>query len=246
MLAYSGGLDSSFLLTVCVDVLKDDIIAVTADSYTLPRRELQEAKNFAKKLKVRLLIIKTHELKNKHFRNNPPTRCFYCKKELFSKLKTLSKKYKIKHIIDGSNLDDDFDFRPGNKAKEAFGVRSPLKEAALRKADIRLLCKELKLPFWNKPSFACLSSRIPYNQRIEKKTLVRIEKAEDFLMSLGFRQVRVRDFRDIARIEVDKKDIKKLSTIFRQQVTDYLCKLGYKYITVDLEGYRTGSMNLAR
>jgi len=243
ILAYSGGVDSSFLLAVCSRVLNKKALAVTSASSSLPRRELKEARILAKKLRAHHLIIETDELRSKDYINNPPDRCYYCKKELFAKLKQIKKKYKARFIIDGSNYDDDSDYRPGSRAGREFGVRSPLKEAGLTKNDIRVLCRSLNLSLWNKPSFACLASRIPYNKKIDAKTLGRIEKAEDFLISLGFSQVRVRDFGELAKIEVEKKKVNKLITNYKLQITNYLKKLGYRQVTVDLEGYRMGSLN---
>ena len=244
VLAYSGGVDSSFLLAVCSRVLPGRVIAVTASSSSYPDRELKQATRFARQIKVRHIIIRTNELRDENYVQNPTNRCYYCKRELFTRLDEIRKKHRIQHIIDGSNIDDESDFRPGNVANKEFGVRSPLKEAGLIKNDIRVLSKRLNLSSWSNPSFACLSSRIPYNTKIDSKTLARIEKAEDFLISLGFRQVRVRNFGNLAKIEVDKHKIDRLVTKSQShKVTSYLKKLGYKHITVDLEGYRVGSLN---
>ena len=244
VLAYSGGVDSSFLLSVCSEILAKDVLAVTADSASFPKRELKEARAFARELKVPHLIIKTDELENEEYLKNPPNRCYYCKKELFSKLKEIKTRYNKRYIIDGSNLDDDADFRPGNKAKKEFFVRSPLREAYLRKDEIRDLCKKLSFSFWDKPSLACLASRIPYHSKIEPGKLRRIEKAENFLTSLGFRQVRVRDFGSLAKIEVDRSKIKELfASPQNRRVISFFKKLGFGHVAIDLEGYRTGSLN---
>ena len=244
VLAYSGGVDSSFLLAVCLNVLSEKVLAVTAVSSSYPARELKEAKRFARQIKASHLIVRTNELEDKNYIKNPPNRCYYCKKELFTKLHEIRKEYGMKHIVDGSNIDDESDFRPGSIAKKEFGVCSPLKEAGLSKNDIRALSKKLDLCSWDSPSFACLSSRVPYNTKLDTKILGRIEKAEDLLISLGFKQVRVRDFGNLAKIEVDKYKIARLVTKSQiQKVTKYLKKLGYKHITVDLEGYRMGSLN---
>jgi uncharacterized protein len=246
VVAFSGGLDSSFLLAVSKAVLKDRVLAVTSASPSFPERELKEAKTFAKRLGVRHLVIETAEFKNKDFLNNPPQRCYYCKQALFACLKEIAGKERIKHVIDGSNKDDDLDFRPGSRAKAKFAVRSPLQEAGLTKSDIRVLSKSLKLSFWSKPSFACLSSRIPYHSRISPQRLKRIERAEDFLIGLGFRQVRVRDFGKLAKIEVEKDKVNKLVTSHKSQVTSRLKRLGYSQVAVDMEGYRSGVFNQMR
>ncbi|MBN2119670.1 MAG: ATP-dependent sacrificial sulfur transferase LarE [Candidatus Omnitrophica bacterium] len=245
VVAYSGGLDSSFLLKVSNDVLGKKVLAVTSSSYSLPRRELEHARRVAKELGARHLITKTREFANRNYLRNPRERCYYCKKELFLRLGQIARKYNKKTIVDGTNTDDDSDFRPGNKAKKEFAIRSPLREAGLTKNDIRALARKLGFSFWDMPSFACLSSRIPYNTKIDKKTLKRVEKAEDFLISLGFRQVRVRDFGRLAKIEVERQEVKRLVTkSLGHQVTGYLKKLGYGQVAVDLEGYKTGSLNV--
>ena len=163
LLAYSGGLDSSFLLMLCKDILGNRILAVTASSYSFPRRELKEAKNFAKKIRASHLVIKSEEFKNKNYLNNSLNRCYYCKKELFYKLRKIARNKGIKNVIDGSNLDDCLDYRPGSKAAKELGVHSPLREAGMGKNDIRILSKKLGFSFWDKPPYACLSSRLPYN-----------------------------------------------------------------------------------
>ncbi len=243
LIAYSGGVDSSLLLKIAKDTLQDNLLAVTAVSQTYPKEELIQAKKTAASLGVRHIIIKTREYNNRNFKNNPLNRCYYCKKELFSKLKDIAKRNKINYILDGSNIDDGLDFRPGELAKKHFCVRSPLKEAGFKKKDIRNLSKKINLTTWDKPSLACLASRFPYGTEISKKALENIDKAERFIRSLGIRQVRVRHYGRLARIEVDKKDIPLLVTSYQLPVTSYLKKIGYNYITVDLEGYRTGSMN---
>lgn len=243
LVAYSGGLDSSFLLKVACDTLgKDSVLAVTADSSTYPDSELKEAKSFTKRWQIKHLIIKTYEYRNPFFIKNNPGRCYHCKRELFSRLKNIAKKYRIKYIIDGTNTDDAKDFRPGERAKKLYGVRSPLKEAKITKDEIRILSKKLSLKTYNKPTQACLASRIPYGFEIKPKILKRIEKAEKFLNSQGLSQVRVRDYGSLARIEVEKKEFPKL--IKKSSIlVNFLKRLGYIYITLDLEGYRTGSMN---
>lgn len=243
VVAYSGGLDSTFLVKMAIDTLgKDKVLAVTARSETYPESEYKEAKRIAKKLGIRHLTISTKELNIKGFKFNPVNRCYYCKKELFGKLKKIAKKYRMKNVIDGTNLDDLKDIRHGRKAAEELDIRSPLLEARITKLDIRKMSKRLKLPTWDKPSFACLASRVPFNQVIDKKTLEAIDKAEEFIKGLDIRQVRVRSHKDIARVEVAKGDFAKLLKS-GDAVTNYLKTLGYSYITMDLIGYRTGSMH---
>lgn len=245
LIAYSGGVDSSFLLKVANDTLKDKVIAVTAISQTYPKQEINQAKKMAKDLGIRYLIIKTEELNDLNFKRNPINRCYYCKRQLFYKLKDIAQKLNIACILDGTTCSDTDDFRPGELAKKEFCVFSPLREAGLKKEDIRILSKKFHLSSWNKPSLACLASRIPYGMMITKKALKRIDKAERFIRSLGFKQVRVRDYNQLARIEVEKKEVPKLITNYQLPITDYLKKIGYNYITIDLEGYRSGSMNEA-
>jgi len=245
LIAYSGGVDSTFLLKVASDTLGvKKVVAATAESLTFPSREIDSAKKMAKELEIKHIIIKTEELKNPKFINNPPDRCYWCKKELFLKLSMLAREHRLNYILDGSNYDDIRDFRPGMKAGEEFGVRSPLKEAGFTKGEIRRFSKRLGLPTWNKPSFACLASRFPYGTRITEENLAKVDTAEKFLRKFGISQVRVRHHNQIARIEIRKEDIPKLlEEKLRKQVLSRFKKLGYSYITVDLEGYRTGSMN---
>jgi uncharacterized protein len=245
LVAFSGGVDSVFLLRVASEVLpREKLLAVTAYSATYPREELLFSKEIAKGFRVRHKIIKTNELKNKKFISNPVNRCYFCKKELFSKLKDLAKKSKLSFVVDATNLSDRLDFRPGNIAKQEFKIRSPLLEIGLTKKDIRKLSKKLGLSTWNKPALACLASRIPYGARITPLVLKRINQAETYLREMGFRQVRLRHYNGLCRIEVAKGDINRLIDK-RNQVTDRLKKLGYNYVTVDLEGYRSGSMNIS-
>jgi len=243
LVAYSGGVDSTLLLKVARDVLGNKVLAVTADSVTYPKTELIFAKKMAKNLKVRHKIIRTQELQNKRFAANSVNRCYFCKKELFGRLRKIAKENKINFVLDGSNLSDKNDFRPGNKAKTELGVRSPLQEAGLSKEEIRNFSKKLKLPTWQKPALACLASRIPYGSRISPVLLKRIERAESILHQAGFSQVRLRSYNGLCRIEVAKDKIPLLIRC-RDSVVEKLKKLGYNYITVDLQGYRSGSMNL--
>lgn len=242
LVAYSGGTDSTFLLKVCSDILKDKCLAVTADSPAFPKAELLLAKKTAGDLGVRHKVVQSKELGNKKFRENSPKRCYFCKKELFSRLKKIAKLENLRFVIDASNYDDEKDFRPGNQAKKELGVRSPLQEAGLSKKEIRNLSKKLGLRTWNKPSLACLASRIAYGVRITPAILQRIDQAESIIRRLGFLQVRVRHYNGLCRIETEKKDIPRLLNN-RAHIVDKLKKLGYNYITVDLEGFRSGSLN---
>lgn len=240
IIAFSGGVDSSFLAKVCYDVLGSRCVAVTAVSETYPKEDLESAKNIAKLVGIKHIIIRTNEMKNRNFTRNPKDRCYFCKTELFSELRKLAEKMKIKNIVDGTNADDMKDFRPGMKAKEKFGVTSPLCLAGLGKSEIRMLSKDMRLPTHDKPSSPCLASRIPYNSEITLRKIRSIEEAESAIRNLGYKTVRVRHHGDIARIEIgDKKvDLKKLKA-----VSERIKKSGFKYVALDLDGYRTGSLN---
>ncbi|MBI4321327.1 MAG: ATP-dependent sacrificial sulfur transferase LarE [Chloroflexi bacterium] len=244
LVAYSGGVDSTFLLKVCLDVLEDRVLAVIATSETYPAKEIEAAKVTAKYLGARYEIIATEELANDEFANNPPNRCYHCKSELFSKLQDMARQRGLRWVVDGSNHDDLGDFRPGRQAGQELGVRSPLMEAGLTKDDIRQLSKKMGLPTWDKPSFACLSSRFPYGQRITTDKLSQIDAAEQFLREMGFPQVRVRHHDTIARIEVPRELLPRLmDSGVSETVARRLKGLGFVYVTVDLQGYRSGSMN---
>ena len=246
IVAYSGGVDSTFLLKAASDVLGDKVLAVTSDSPTITRKELLYARNMAKELGANHMVLKTDEMDCKDFIKNSSQRCYWCKSELFTKLNNLAKKHGYNYVVDGSNYSDTSDFRPGLKAARKLGVRSPLVEASLTKDDIRNLLKIWGLSIWNKPSTACLSSRIPYGQTISVSLLNRIEKAEDILHKSEFNQVRVRDHNDIARIEISAEDFSRLfDPRVKDTISRSLKELGYKYIAVDLDGYRTGSLNEA-
>jgi uncharacterized protein len=245
LIAYSGGVDSTFLLKVASDVLGNKkVLAVTAKSVTFPSWEMQLAKKMAKKFKIKQIIIETDELKNSKFVKNSKDRCYWCKKELFSKLLTIAEKEGLRYVADGANYDDIKDFRPGMKAAKELKVRSPLKEARLKKEEIREMSKNLGLPTWNKPSFACFSSRFPYGVKITKDLLQKINTAESLLRKLGLTQVRVRHHDKIARIEVYEEEIPKLiQRNIREKIVSEFNKLGYLYVTIDLQGYKTGSIN---
>lgn len=242
--AFSGGVDSTFLLKVCVDLLKGRALAVTARSETFPVRELEEAQDLAREFGVKHIIIDSNELEVPGFSDNPPNRCFLCKTEVFSKLKKIASQHDIPWVFDGSNADDQNDFRPGRDAAKKLGIRSPLEEAELKKDEIRTLSKMLNLLTWDKPSFACLSSRFPYHTRITRPALRQVESAENYLWELGMRVFRVRHHDTMARIELGEKEIRLFwESGLRDQIVRHLKTLGYKYVTLDLEGYRTGSMN---
>jgi len=244
VIAYSGGVDSTFLAKVAYDVLGENAIAVTASSETYPSGELDEAIRIAQEIGIRHEIVESEELTDPNFAENPVDRCYYCKAELLGKLRELADRYGARHILLGANEDDRGDFRPGMKAAEEMGARSPLQEAGMSKADIRALSKQLGLSTWDKPQAACLSSRFPYGTRITAERLTIVDRAERFLRELGFRQLRVRHHDDIARIEVSPEEMDLLlDEDLRSRVADHLRELGYTYVTVDLAGYRTGSMN---
>jgi len=243
VVAFSGGQDSALLLKICSLVLpKANILAVTAVSATYPKDELRKAKIMAKNIGVKLRVIKTVELDNNKFTANSIQRCYFCKKELFSKLIAIARQNKFNFVLDASNISDKNDYRPGDIAKKELKIKSPLLEAGFSKKDIRKLSKSLGLSSWNKPSLACLASRIPYGTKITVELLRRIDQAEAYLISLGFRQVRLRHHNGLCRIEVERKYINRL-LCNRQAIVDKLKNLGYNYITLDLEGYRTGSLN---
>lgn len=244
LVAYSGGVDSSLLLKTAYDVLGKNVLAVIAQSETYPEEESRSAVKFIEKLGVRYEIVKTDEFSDENFISNPPERCYYCKKELFSKLTDIAKKEGIKYVADGSNVSDLSDYRPGTNASKELGIKSPLREAGFTKEDIRELSRQLKLPTSDKPSLACLASRIPYGTRITKNILNKIDEGEKYLRSLGLKQVRVRHHGDLARIEVDKEHLADLVECgIADKIDKRFKSLGYTYVTIDLKGYRTGSMN---
>ena len=242
--AFSSGVDSTFLLKVAKDVLGEKAIAVTAKSSSFPNRELKEAEAFCEKEGIRQIIIESEELSIEGFRQNPKNRCYLCKKELFTKIIKVASECGIENVAEGSNVDDNGDYRPGLIAVAELGVKSPLRYAGLTKEEIRTLSKEMDLPTWDKPSFACLASRFVYGETISEEKLKMVEKAEQLLLDLGFRQMRVRVHGNIARIEVLPEEIGKLlDENVRNNVYNTLKGLGFDYVTMDLAGYRTGSMN---
>ena len=240
--AFSSGVDSTFLLRVAHEVLGDRVIAVTARSRSFPKRELDEAMAFCAREGVRHEIIDSEELDIPGFVANPPDRCYHCKKALFGKLIAFAQMNGLAAVLEGSNVDDDGDYRPGLRAIRELGVRSPLHGAGLTKAEIRALSREMGLPTWNKPSFACLASRFPYGEEITEERLGRVERAEQFLMDLGFGQVRVRSHGDMARIEVPPADIPRIAAR-AEEIAAALQSFGFAYVALDLQGYRTGSLN---
>lgn len=242
--AFSGGVDSTFLLKTAHEVLGANVIAVTARSSTYPEREYAEASQFIKGLGIKHITIVSEELEIEGFSKNPSNRCYFCKKELFSKIKELAAQNGILHVVDGTNIDDLGDYRPGMTALSELGISSPLREAGMTKEDIRILSKEMGLPTWDKQPFACLASRFPYGHEITREKLSMVDKAEQFLLDLGFRQVRVRHHGDIARIEVSVGERSRFFDIdIMDMVHSKLKEIGFKYAALDLKGYRTGSMN---
>lgn len=244
VIAFSGGVDSSLLLAAASEAMGPNLIAVTAVSETYPPGELVHAREFARTLGVRHRMLPTNELANDAFLLNTPDRCYHCKKELFAKLRHIAELEGITFILDGSNRDDLSDHRPGRRAAEEFSVRSPLVEAGLAKAEVRELARARDLPVWDKPSLACLSSRIPYGTRITQEILRTVHAAENVLHARGFRQVRVRHHGETARIEIEREEFGKLfSDGSLPEIVSAIKELGYRYVCLDLEGYRTGSMN---
>lgn len=244
LVAYSGGVDSALLLKVAHDVLGDRAIGVIASSPTYAPEETEEAIAVAQQMGISLLSIETHEVEDERYVANDFNRCYFCKTELFTQLEPVAKQHNVRFIAYGVNKDDDGDFRPGQRAAREFGVRGPLKEAGMGKREIRAVARLLGVPVWDKPAMACFSSRIPYGSKVDLASLQMIYKAEKVLRELGFRQVRVRHHDKVARIEVERSELPHLiEEDVSRVVTDGLRKIGYSYVTVDLMGYRSGSMN---
>lgn len=243
--AFSSGVDSTFLLKAALEALgRDNVIAVTASSCSFPERELKEAKEFCEKNGVRQVICKSEELNIDGFRQNPKNRCYLCKHELFEKIWEIARQNGMNAVAEGSNMDDNGDYRPGLIAVKELGVSSPLRQAELYKEEIRELSREMGLPTWDKQSFACLSSRFVYGETISEKKLGMVDKAEQLLLDMGFHQVRVRIHGNIARIEVLPEEITKIvEEGNRTKIANQLKAYGFDYVTLDLLGYRTGSMN---
>lgn len=243
--AFSGGVDSTFLLASAKEALSDNVVAFTVRSPYIPDWEINEAKQIANKLNTRHIILDT-EISDSIL-HNPENRCYLCKKLIFTRLKIEAKKLTINYVIEGTNSDDTKDFRPGIKALKELNIKSPLLENNIAKEDIRYFSRILNLQTWDKPAYACLLTRIPYNTRINEEELRRIEKAEIYLMSLGFKGVRVRSHNKLARIELDKTQIIQVfQNKLEDKIVSKLKDIGYAYITIDIEGYRTGSMNVRK
>ncbi|MGI6731831.1 MAG: ATP-dependent sacrificial sulfur transferase LarE [Anaerovoracaceae bacterium] len=242
--AFSGGVDSTFLLKVAHEVLGEDVVAITARSISFPKRELDEAVAFALANDIKHIIFDSGEFNIEGFSQNPLNRCYLCKKEIFSMMSDIAKAHGLKYIAEASNMDDNKDYRPGHKAIAELGIKSPLREAGLSKSEIRRLSKKLGLPTWDKPSFACLYSRFSYGEELTQEKLNMVGEAEQFLIDSGFHQVRVRYHGDVARIEITKEDFRPfLEESMRKKINDKLRDLGFTYVALDLIGYRTGSMN---
>lgn len=242
--AFSSGVDSTFLLKVAADTLGDKVIAVTASSCSFPKREFDEAASFCEKEGIRQFVCETEELKIEGFAQNPKNRCYLCKKEIFKKIRMIAEENGMEHVAEGSNLDDNGDYRPGLLAVAELGIKSPLRECNLTKADIRALSRYLGLPTWEKPSFACLASRFVYGETITEEKLNMVDRAEQLLLDMGFHQVRVRIHGMMARIETEPGEFGILmAEENRNKIIEKFKAYGFTYITMDLMGYRTGSMN---
>ncbi|MBI1884836.1 MAG: ATP-dependent sacrificial sulfur transferase LarE [Chloroflexi bacterium] len=244
IVAYSGGVDSTFVAAVARDVVDDKALAVTGVSPSVPPSEVEEAKALARQIGVRHELIDTHEMDNPEYVANNPARCYHCKDELYGRLSAIARERGFAFVVDGCNLDDTGDFRPGRRAAAEHSVRSPLVEAGLTKDDVRALSRRRGLPTWDKPAMACLASRIPYGTPVTVEALDRIGRAEEFLRSLGLRQLRVRHHDSVARIETDEAGMAALLAN-RSAIVGRLKELGYLYVTLDLAGYRQGSLNEA-
>jgi uncharacterized protein len=242
VVGYSGGVDSTLVLKVAHDTLGAKTLAVIGDSEAFPQGEVDAALKVAEEMGVEVVLRATHELKNERFRINNPDRCYHCKTELFSVLAEVAQERGIRWIADGSHAGDTDDYRPGMKAGEEQGVRSPLREAGIGKEEIRLLAQHLNLSNWDKPSFACLSSRFPYGTTITPALLSQVDGCEKYLRELGFRQFRVRHHDTVCRLEVEPQDIQRVIEL-RERITARFRELGYLYVTLDLEGFRSGKMN---
>lgn len=244
VVAFSGGVDSTFLLKAAHDALGGEVVAITARSGSFPARELQAAAAFCRAEQIRHLICDSEELEIEGFARNPPNRCYLCKTELFTKIWAVAREWNIAQVAEGSNLDDDGDYRPGLIAVREQNVLSPLRQARWTKAEIRECSRRLGLATWDKPAFACLASRFVYGETITSEKLAMIDRAEQFLLDRGFRQVRVRMHRTLARIEINPAEfIRLLEPGSAAEISHALRELGFSYVTLDLNGYRTGSMN---
>lgn len=242
LVAFSGGVDSTLLLKAAKEALGERVLAVTAGSEIYPREEIASTYDLAQDIGVELLEIDTISLETPAFLENPPDRCYHCKKALFGQMQDIAKERGLQVVVDGSNVDDLDDYRPGHKASQELGIVSPLQEVGLTKQEIRDISQQLGLPTWNKASFACLASRFPYGTAVTRERLRQIEQAERVLRELGFRQYRVRYHDALARIEVMPEDLSR-AIAERETILSELKKLGFSYVALDLQGYRTGAMN---
>ena len=247
LVAFSGGVDSTLVLALAHEVMGERTLAVTAQSASVPNREMQASCQLAKEIGARHLVVRTEEMSNPEYRANPANRCYYCKTELYSNLKRVAEQNDISTILNGINLDDLGDYRPGIDSAREQGVRSPLVEAEFSKQDVRDLSRAMGLSIWNKPAMACLSSRIPYGQPVTAEKLSRVEQAEDLLLSFGFKQVRVRHLDTEACIELDQNEISRYQSdeSIQRSVQEKLIALGFSSVVLDPEGYRMGSLNEA-
>jgi uncharacterized protein len=243
VIAFSGGTDSALLLAVAKEVLGDRTLAVTATSAIYPARERDEARELAQRIGVRHQVIASRELELPAFVENTKSRCYYCKSELFSRLRAIAQAEGLTHLIDGANRDDRSDYRPGSQAASEQGVVSPLELAGLTKEDVRALSRKMELPTWEKPAYACLASRIPYGTSVTRERLRQIETAEEELRGLGFRILRVRHHDTVARIELGEAEFAQAAGPLRDEVIRIVKAAGYAYVALDLQGYRTGAMN---
>lgn len=242
--AFSSGVDSTFLLYAAKEALGENVIAVTASSCSFPKRELNEARSYCEQMGIRHFIVESEELEIEGFSHNPKNRCYLCKRELFEKILALAERENINEVMEGSNLDDNGDYRPGLIAVSELNIKSPLRKMGFTKDEIRQLSKHFNIPTWNKQSFACLSSRFPYGDLISREKLAMVDKAEQLLLDLGFHQVRVRIHDDLARIELDPREFEKfMAEDIRKEVYNRFKQYGFSYISLDILGYRTGSMN---
>lgn len=242
VVAFSGGVDSTFLTVLVHRILGKRSLAVTAISPTYPASQLTEAQELATRFGFPHRIIHSNEFEDANFISNPPERCYFCKLALFQELDRIAKQMEFAVVFDGANYDDLADYRPGHRAADKMGVRRPLQEVGLTKAEIRDLSKEMGLTTWEKPAYACLASRIPYGRTITVEALSRIDTAESFLMSLGFKEMRVRDHYPVARLEFGRSDLEQ-AWQHRGQIASKLHEFGFPYVAIDLDGFRSGSMN---
>ena len=244
VVAFSGGVDSTFLLCAAREALGENVVAATASSATFPERELKAAEAFCRANGIRQVVFPSEELSVEGFAHNPKNRCYLCKRELFRKILNIQREEGIAAVLEGSNIDDEGDYRPGLQAVAELGILSPLRVCGFRKQDIRALSKHLGLPTWNKQSFACLSSRFPYGDTISLEKLGMVDQAEQLLLDMGFTQLRVRIHGNLARIELPPEQFPRfMAAEIRQSVAKAFKAIGFAYITLDILGYRTGSMN---